>query len=147
MIVSSAVGSAATPVEQLAFTLTAAKGSDGSQGRNYQSKISAPPRPLFRGRQCAIFVPTAAYPAACAWQAWASAAPFAFLGACLGMDVGHTNSVSCRDAAMPAFLNCVTLNRMRLGNAGLDIRLQRHGRDVTLNLLRRQGDAKVMLVK
>src|ERR1700730_3425218 len=89
-----------------------------------------------------------AYPVACAPQAWASAAPFAFLGACLGMDLQYeANSVSFRDPAMPAFLDYVTLNQLSLGKSRLDLRLHRHGRDVTLNLLRRQGDAKVMLVK
>jgi glycogen debranching enzyme len=89
-----------------------------------------------------------AYPVACAPQAWASAAPFAFLRACLGMDVRHeANSVSFRNPAMPAFLNYVTLNQLSLGKSRLDLTLHRHGRDVTLNLLRRQGDAKVMLIK
>jgi glycogen debranching enzyme len=89
-----------------------------------------------------------AYPVACAPQAWASAAPFAFLKACLGMDVRHeANSVSFRNPAMPAFLNYVTLNQLSLGKSLLDLTLHRHGRDVTLNLLRRQGDAKVMLIK
>jgi glycogen debranching enzyme len=38
-----------------------------------------------------------AYPVACAPQAWASAAPFAFLGACLGMELRHeVNAVSLR---------------------------------------------------
>jgi hypothetical protein len=36
---------------------------------------------------------------------------------------------------------------MRLGTSMIDVKLQRHGDDVTVNLLRRQGDAKVMLVK
>jgi glycogen debranching enzyme len=89
-----------------------------------------------------------AYPVACAPQAWASAAPFAFLEACLGMELRHeANSVSFRDPVMPAFLDYVTLNQLSLGKSRLDLRLHRHGRDVTLNLLRRQGDAKVMLVK
>jgi glycogen debranching enzyme len=89
-----------------------------------------------------------AYPVACAPQAWASAAPFAFLEACLGMELRHeANSVSFRDPVMPAFLDYVTLNQLSLGKSRLDLRLHRHGRDVTLNLLRRQSDAKVMLVK
>ena len=89
-----------------------------------------------------------AYPVACAPQAWASAAPFAFLGACLGMELRHeANSVSFRDPVMPAFLDYVTLNQLSLGKSRLDLKLHRHGRDVTLNLLSRQGDAKVMLVK
>ena len=89
-----------------------------------------------------------AYPVACAPQAWASAAPFAFLGACLGMELRHeVNSVSFRDPVMPSFLDYVILNQLSLGNSRIDLKLQRHGSDVTLNLLRRRGDAKVMLVK
>jgi glycogen debranching enzyme len=89
-----------------------------------------------------------AYPAACAPQAWASAAPFAFLGACLGMELRHdSNSVTFRDPTMPPFLDYLTLNQLSLGNSRIDVKLQRHGGDVTLNLLRRRGDAKVMLVK
>jgi glycogen debranching enzyme len=89
-----------------------------------------------------------AYPVACAPQAWASAAPFAFLGACLGMEMRHeANSISFRDPVMPAFLDHVNLNQLSLGNSRVDLKLQRHGSDVTLNLLRRRGDAKVMLVK
>jgi len=89
-----------------------------------------------------------AYPVACAPQAWASAAPFAFLEACLGMELRHeANSMSFRGPVIPAFLDHVTLNQLSLGKSRLDLRLHRHGRDVTLNLLRRQGDAKVMLVK
>jgi glycogen debranching enzyme len=89
-----------------------------------------------------------AYPVACAPQAWASAAPFALLGACLGMELNHeVNSVSFRDPVMPAFLDYVILNQLSLGNSRLDVKLQRHGGDVTVNLLSRRGDAKVMLVK
>jgi hypothetical protein len=71
-----------------------------------------------------------AYPVACAPQAWASAAPFAFLEACLGMDLRHdANSVSFRDPGMPAFLDYVTLNQLSLGKSRLDLRLHRHGRE------------------
>ncbi len=87
------------------------------------------------------------YPAACAPQAWASAAPFAFLGACLGMELRHDlNSISFRDPVLPAFLDYVKLNQMTIGTSCISLKLQRHGHDVTLNLLRREGDAKVMLV-
>lgn len=88
------------------------------------------------------------YPVACAPQAWASAAPFAFLGACLGMDLVHeVNSVVFRDPVLPPFLEYVILNQLSLGKTRIDLKLQRHGNDVTLNLLRRQGDAKIMMVK
>jgi hypothetical protein len=59
--------------------------------------------------------------------------------ACLGMDLRHeANAVSFRDPVLPAFLDHVTLNQLSLGNSRVDLKLQRHGSDVTLNLLRRQ---------
>jgi glycogen debranching enzyme len=89
-----------------------------------------------------------AYPVACAPQAWASAAVFAFLGACLGMELRYeVNSVCFRDPVMPPFLDFVILSQVSLGHSRIDLKLQRHGGDVTLNLLRRRGDARAILVK
>jgi glycogen debranching enzyme len=89
-----------------------------------------------------------AYPVACAPQAWSSAAPFGLLGACLGIDLQHdSNAVSFCDPVMPVNLDYVVLNRLRLGHSHVSVKLQRHGGDVTLNLLARSGNAKVMLVK
>jgi glycogen debranching enzyme len=89
-----------------------------------------------------------AYPVACAPQAWAAAAPFAFLQACLGMELRHQeNSIRFTDSMMPAFLEWVTITHLRLGESRVKLRLHRHGDDVSLHLLDRSGDAKVMLVK
>jgi glycogen debranching enzyme len=89
-----------------------------------------------------------AYPAACAPQAWASAAPFAFLASCLGMELDHEANTLCfHDPVIPCFLDYVIFSQLRLGNSRLGLRLERHGGDVTVNLLQRRGDARVMLVK
>jgi glycogen debranching enzyme len=89
-----------------------------------------------------------AYPVACAPQSWASAAPFALLGACLGIGLSYENNAAeFRDPVLPGFLDYVALRQLRIGESQLDLRLYRHGADVTLNVLRRQGDAKIMLVK
>ena len=89
-----------------------------------------------------------AYPVACAPQAWASAAPFALLAACLGMELRYEdNSVTFRDPFIPPFLDHVIFNELRLGSSMIDVKLQRHGDDVTVSLVCRQGDAKVVLVK
>ena len=89
-----------------------------------------------------------AYPVACAPQAWAAAAPFAFLQACLGMELRHQdNSIRFVDPIMPPFLEWVAITPLRLGKSRVRLRLDRHGDDVSLNLLDRSGDAKVMLVK
>jgi len=89
-----------------------------------------------------------AYPVACAPQAWAAAAPFAFLAACLGMDLSHrANSIRFIDPVMPDFLDHVNISHLSLRDSRIDLKLQRHGNDTTVNLLSRKGDAKVMLVK
>lgn len=88
------------------------------------------------------------YPVACAPQAWASAALFAFLEASLGVALRYeSNSVEFCDPVLPGFLDYVTLRRLSLGDSRLDLRLHRYEHDVTLNVLSRQGDAKVMLIK
>lgn len=88
------------------------------------------------------------YPVACAPQAWAAASPFAFLAACLGMDLrDEENAIHFVDPVMPAFLDHLTITGLSLRGSRFDLRFQRHGGDVTLNLLRRQGDAKIMLIK
>jgi glycogen debranching enzyme len=88
-----------------------------------------------------------AYPVACAPQAWASAAPLRFSGP-VSAWTSVMKPIRCHSAIPPCPpFGYVTLNQLSLGKSRLDLRLHRHGRDVTLNLLRRQGDAKVMLVK
>jgi glycogen debranching enzyme len=82
-----------------------------------------------------------AYPVACAPQAWACAAPFALLSACLGMELRfEENSLTFHDPVFPAFLDHVIVSGLRLGHSMIDVKLQRHGDHVTVNLLRRHGE-------
>lgn len=68
--------------------------------------------------------------------------------ACLGMKLRYKdNSVTFRDPVIPLFLDHVIFNESRLGSSMIDVKLQRHGDDVAVNLLCPQGDSKVMLVK
>jgi glycogen debranching enzyme len=88
------------------------------------------------------------YPVACAPQAWAAAAPFACLEACLGLELRHaTNALCFVDPVIPEFLDHVTIRQLRLRDSVFDLELRRHGKDTTLTVLNRRGDAKVMLVK
>ena len=48
---------------------------------------------------------------------------------------------------MPDFLDHVNISHLSLRDSRIDLKLQRHGNDTTVNLLSRNGDAKVMLVK
>ncbi|VFU09513.1 protein of unknown function [Methylocella tundrae] len=59
----------------------------------------------------------------------------------------RNNAIRFIDPMMPDFLDSVTLTRLTLGASQVKLKLERHGEDVTLNLLERRGDAKLMLVK
>jgi hypothetical protein len=64
------------------------------------------------------------------------------------MELRHQeNSIRFIDPIMPAFLDWVAIAHLRLGESRVKLRLHRHDGDVSLNLLDRSGDAKVMLVK
>ena len=89
-----------------------------------------------------------AYPVACSPQAWAAATPFATLAASLGLDLDWKgNAVRFSDPILPSFLGEVVIRRLRLGASDLDLRLHQQGGDVALNVLKRSGDARILLSK
>jgi glycogen debranching enzyme len=88
------------------------------------------------------------YPVACAPQAWAATATFGLLSACLGLELDHEqDEVRLRDPVLPDFLDEVIIRNLRLGSSEIDVRLHRYGSDVTANILRRTGSAKVLIFK
>ncbi|UMY17699.1 amylo-alpha-1,6-glucosidase [Methylobacterium organophilum] len=88
------------------------------------------------------------YPVACSPQAWAAAAPFAFLAACLGLELDHErNRIRFRDPILPPFLEAVHLFNLKLGESRADLRLHRHDDDVTVAVTRRVGDVQISLLK
>ncbi len=88
------------------------------------------------------------YPVACTPQAWAAAAPFGLLAACLGLELRHDrNRIRFRDPLMPAFLENVLLRNLTLGETAVNLRVHRHGTDVTVNIEHRAGNAQVVVTK
>jgi glycogen debranching enzyme len=87
------------------------------------------------------------YPVACAPQAWASATPFTLLEAALGLefDAGR-GEIRLRDPRLPAFLNEVVLRDLKLGASSVDLRVRRHGEEVSLEVLRTRGQIQVSIV-
>ncbi|MGY4477752.1 amylo-alpha-1,6-glucosidase [Bradyrhizobium sp. USDA 3364] len=87
------------------------------------------------------------YPVACAPQAWASATPFTLLEAALGLefDTGR-GEIRLRDPCLPEFLSDVVLRDLRLGASSVDLRLRRHGDEVSLEVLRTRGQIQVSIV-
>ncbi len=87
------------------------------------------------------------YPVACWPQAWASAAPFAFLQACLGIECDHSaNVVRLTRPMLPAFLDEVCIRGLRLGESRVDLLLRRYRSDVAVNVIARDGDVRVIVL-
>jgi glycogen debranching enzyme len=87
------------------------------------------------------------YPVACAPQAWASATPFTLLEAALGLEFdAERGEIRLRNPRLPAFLNEVILRELRLKDASVDLRIRRHGDDVSLEVLHKRGQIQVSIV-
>jgi glycogen debranching enzyme len=86
------------------------------------------------------------YPVACSPQAWASATPFAFLQACLGLSFDPAGErVRFRQPRLPEFLDEVVIRHLRVGDSEFDLMLRRSGADVSVNVLDRRGDGRVAI--
>jgi glycogen debranching enzyme len=87
------------------------------------------------------------YPVACAPQAWASATPFTLLEAALGLEFDvQRGEIRLRDPRLPAFLNEVVLRDLQLGPSSVDLRIRRHGEEVSLEVMRTRGHIQVSIV-
>jgi glycogen debranching enzyme len=87
------------------------------------------------------------YPVACAPQAWASATPFTLLEATLGLEFdAQRGEIRLRNPRLPAFLDEVVLRELQLGPSSVDIRVRRHGDDLSLEVLRTRGQIQVSIV-
>lgn len=88
------------------------------------------------------------YPVACSPQAWAAGAVFLLVGAVLGLEVyAADNRVVLRNTYLPPFLKEVSIQRLRVGRASVDLTLRRHASDVGMTVDRKQGDVEVVAVR
>jgi glycogen debranching enzyme len=87
------------------------------------------------------------YPVACAPQAWASATPFTLLEASLGLQFDPAaNEIRLRNPRLPEFLDEVVLRNLRLREASVDLKVNRHDTEVSVEILRRRGQVQVSVV-
>lgn len=89
------------------------------------------------------------YPNACAPQAWASAAGFLILQSCIGMQIdAPRRCLRFVDPVLPPFLERVEIRNLVIGEVTLDLILDRHPQDVSVNAVRRGGgNVDIMVVK
>jgi glycogen debranching enzyme len=88
------------------------------------------------------------YPVACAPQAWAAASVFLLFQACLGLTInGPDRHVCFTSPHLPASLDELRIHNLEVAGATVDLLLARHENDVGVNVLRRDGDVQVTVVK
>jgi glycogen debranching enzyme len=88
------------------------------------------------------------YPVACAPQAWASAAAYMLLSACLGLEIDATGRrVWFRRAMLPETIDWIRLSNLSVLDAKVDLLVTRHAHDVGIEVLRREGDIEILTVK
>jgi glycogen debranching enzyme len=88
------------------------------------------------------------YPVACAPQSWSAGSVFLILQACLGLEIdGAGRRICFNRPALPESLERVNLRNLQVGDAIVDLVVQRHGTDVSVHIERREGDVEVTVVK
>jgi glycogen debranching enzyme len=88
------------------------------------------------------------YPVACSPQAWAAAAPFGMLQACLGLEVDASSRLArLRYPRLPEPLLSLHVRNLPIGDARVDLLLRRHADDVSVNILERRGEAEIVTLQ
>lgn len=87
------------------------------------------------------------YPVACSPQAWAAGSVFQMLQACLGLTFSaESPHLRFDHPRLPVWINHLSIQRLRVGDATLDLSLARHANDVSVNVTHREGDVKVSVL-
>jgi len=88
------------------------------------------------------------YPVACQPQAWASAAPFAFLEACLGIVCDQArHEIRFHNPLLPRFLEEIRINNLTLEGACADLALRRRGGSTEVAILAQRGDVSIRIAQ
>ena len=87
------------------------------------------------------------YPVACSPQAWAAASVFYLVKACLGLSFRPEEPrIRFLHPVLPGFLERVRLVNVRVGDAVVDVQFERHGEEVGVNVVRKQGEIDVSVL-
>ena len=85
------------------------------------------------------------YPVACAPQAWASAASFMMIEACLGLTIhAADNRVVFNRPSLPEGIPQLSIRGLRVGEATVDLLFERQLDTVRVQVLEKQGEIEVV---
>ncbi|MFA7386831.1 MAG: amylo-alpha-1,6-glucosidase [Thiohalobacteraceae bacterium] len=86
------------------------------------------------------------YPSACVPQAWASAAPFYLLQACLGIRFdGAAREIFFEHPTLPEDLHELEIRNLRVRDATIDVLIHRQNESISISVLRKNGDISVSI--
>ncbi len=87
------------------------------------------------------------YPVACSPQAWASSAVYGMLAGCLGIEFdASAGEVRLRSPRLPAFIDRLRIDGLALGDARVNLLLQRYRDSVGVDVTERAGRLQVSVV-
>ncbi|MCW7537101.1 amylo-alpha-1,6-glucosidase [Aquabacterium sp. A7-Y] len=87
------------------------------------------------------------YPVACSPQAWAAAAVFGMVQACLGLDFrAEPAEVVLKSPRLPAFVDWMKIRQLSIGGSSVDLLLQRYDNNVGIEVTRKTGEMAVRVV-
>ncbi|HKA01067.1 MAG TPA: amylo-alpha-1,6-glucosidase, partial [Candidatus Solibacter sp.] len=88
------------------------------------------------------------YPVACSPQAWSAASVFLLIQACLGLEINALESqISFTRPQLPPFLGELRIHNLQVAGATVNLLVARQERDVSVDVLHREGDVQVLVVK
>jgi glycogen debranching enzyme len=88
------------------------------------------------------------YPVACSPQAWAAGAVFLMLAASLGVHIdAPARRISFSRGRLPESIDWIRLTDLTVGDAHVDLQLERHPHDLGVTIIRREGDVEIVTVK
>jgi len=84
------------------------------------------------------------YPVACLPQAWAAAAPFALIAACIGLEIDPRRQVVRLDRpVLPAFVDEIIIRNLSVGAGRVDLAIRRAGAEVVAHAPSRSDGIRV----
>ncbi len=88
------------------------------------------------------------YPVACSPQSWASASVFLLVQSLLGLSInGREEKVYLDHPLVPDYLPEISLKNLTVGSSRLDLTLRHRKNDVDVEINRREGPVRVIVVK
>jgi glycogen debranching enzyme len=88
------------------------------------------------------------YPVACAPQAWSAASVFLLFQSILGLEInGPEAQIRLARPALPNSLGELRIHNLQVAGGSVDLVVARHEHDVSVNVLRREGDIEILVVK